>query len=552
MSEILTAIAILFILAGPFLFLANRYNIAAAPLLIVAGIIGGIFIDEQLALELAELGIALLVFAFGVRLQFSDIEEVITESEIVAFAQILVLGALGVGFGMGMGVSLAESLFIGVAVALSSTMVGTALLETEIRLNLMYGRLGQSIQLIQDLVAVLFILIVSAGVFELDPAVLQIGYGVVFVLGAVVVNRYVFKIVSRLSGGSDELLIIGTIAILVLFIGAAVTVDVPIVVGAFAAGLAIKYDPVEYLGLLNGLKSIEDFFVAIFFMTVGALVVIPFVEIGPVESVTKLVLVGGIVVLTAVIKPLMTVVLLIKRGYEARTATLVGVSTDQVSEFALVIAIQASLVGLLSQDVFDAIILAAAITMITTSMTQRHSERLYQRIRSHGLLRSTHRKIDSSSHVPADISDHVIVIGYGRAGSRAVDTLEELGHPYVVIENDPALIGEVRANCEAYVIGDAVEAYSWEVAQVEQARAVVSMTPSMSVSEYLLSLDLDCVLVLRSVTEADALSLMDRGATYSIVPDLLAAEELIVDLSAVLSGRIDIETFRERGLTYHN
>ena len=548
MAEMLTVVAIIFIVAGPFLLLANRYDIPAAPLLIVAGIVAGHFITEDLALELAQFGIALLVFSFGVGIQLSTIETVLEDSEIAALAQILVVSGLGVGLGLLLGVPAGEAVFLGIAVALSSTIVGTALLQTEIQTNLVHGRLGESIQFVQDLVAVVFILVVGAGVLELDPIVLQIGYGAVFLAGAVLVNRYVFNAMGRLAGDSDELMIVGVVSLLVVFVGAAAAVGVPIVVGAFAAGLAVRHDRTQYLGLFNGLESIKDFFVAIFFVTVGALVVLPFVELGVDASVEKLTLAAGLVALTVLVKPGVTIAILIYRGYEARTATLTGLSTDQISEFSLIIAIVAVQNDLLARAVFDAIILAAAVTMITSTITQRYNERIYRWLSARDIVSGSHKKIDALSDVPAELTDHVIVLGYGRKGRRVVETCEELNRPYVVIENDPALRDDVVTDCEAYVFGDAMESYTWEKANADEASIIVSVTGSEVVSRRLLEHGFNTALVLRARDNRTALSLLDAGATYVAVPDLLASEQLIQYVRRLLDEELTAETLRADGL----
>ena len=548
MSEMLTAVAIIFIVAGPFMLFANRFDLPAPPLLILAGIVAGFFIDELLALEIAQFGIALLVFTFGVSIQISSIEPVLADSELVALGQILVVGLLGVGFGVLFGLPVGESVYLGVAVALSSTIVATSLLQTEIRSNLVRGRLGQSIQFVQDLFAVGFILIVGAGVFELDPVVLQIGYGAVFLAAAVLINRYVFDVMGRLADDSDELMIVGVVSLLVVFVGAAAAVGVPIVVGAFAAGLAVRHDPAQYLGLFNGLESIKDFFVAIFFVTVGALVVLPFVHIGVAESVEKLTLVAGLVVLTAVIKPAVTAAILIHRGYEARTATLTGFSTDQISEFSLIIAIEALLVGLLTQSVFDAIVLAAAVTMITSTITQQYNEQFYRLLATRGIVSGRHDKIDELSEVPEEISDHVIILGYGQKGRRMVETCETLDQPYVVIENNPALRDAVVRNCAAYVLGDAMELYTWQKANATDARVIMSVVSSEIVSRRLLAADYDAKLILRARDEPTALSLLEAGATYVAVPDLLASEQLVQYVRGLVEGDTTSEELRVEGL----
>ena len=541
MSELLTAVSIMFIVAGPFLLVANRLDLPTVPLLVVAGIVAGFGldafgIDEELTLELAQYGIALLVFSFGVEIEISSVRAVLIDSEIAALAQILVIGSLGFGFGVVLGVSPSESLFLGVAAALSSTLVGTALLQTEIGMNLVHGRVARSIHFVQDLFAIVFVLVLSAETLDAGPVATMIGYGLALLAAAIFVNRCLFDAIGRLASDSDELMILGVASLLAVFVGAAEYAGVSIAVGAFAAGLAVRHDPVEYLGLFNGLESIKDFFVAIFFLTVGALVVLPFVEIGRTESVEKLVLAGGLVLLTVVVKPAITTAILIYRGYEPRSATLASLSSDQVSEFALIVAIEALVLGLLTQSVFDAIILAAAVTMIASSITQRYDERIYRVLSDRGVLSGTHAKIDELSDVRATLVDHVIIVGYGRHGQKLIEACEADDTPYVVIENDPARRNAVIEECDAYVFGDAMERYTWEKANVDDAKIVVSTVDSDPVSRRLLSFEFDADLTLRASDRTTALELLEAGALYVSQSDVLAGQQLVSQIRRLLDS----------------
>lgn len=306
MADLLTTVSVLFIVAGPFLLVANRFKLPTVPLLIVAGLFSGIFVQEELTLELAQYGIALLVFWFGVKTELDSVRTVLKDSEVATLAQIVVVGSLGIGLGLVLGIPFQESIYLGIAAALSSTIVGAFLLQKEMQRNVVRGRLGESIHFVQDLIAVILLLVLGAGTFELDPIATQLGYGVLFLIGAAFVNRYIFDLLGRLAGGSSELMIVGAVSILVLFIGAARLTEVSIIVGAFAAGLAIRHDRERHLDLFNGIESIKDFFVAIFFLTIGALVALPTPE--------TLLLAAGLVVLTAVVKPAVTTVVLIYQG----------------------------------------------------------------------------------------------------------------------------------------------------------------------------------------------------------------------------------------------
>ena len=549
MSELLTTISLIFIIAGPFLLIANRYRLPTIPFLIIAGIVGGFSIDETLTLELARYGIALLVFTFGVRIDPTSFRPVLRDSEIAAFGQILVVGGLGFALGLLFGISTGEAIFLGIAVAFSSTIVGTALLESELRKNLLRARLAQTIQFIQDLLAIVILLLLGAGTLAVEPIATQFGFGIALLILALLTHKYLFETLGQLAGESDELLIISVVSLLVVFLAASELVGVSIVVGAFAAGLAVSHDPVEHLGLFNGVFSIRDFFVAIFFVTIGALVVVPFIELGWAASIEKLLLVTCLVVLTAVVKPLVTTAILLYNGYEARSSTLTSLSIDQVSEFALIIAIEALILGLLTQNVFDAIILAAAVTMITSSLSQHYNERIYRSLATHGLMPESHKKIDELSSITEGCVDHIIIVGYGRNGQQLTETCNEQDQPYVVIENDPALFDAVSSDCDAYVFGDAMEEYTWEKANVTDARLVISTVNSDPVSYRLLSFEFDVDVILRSDNVETALGFFDDGAIYVSVSEFLASEQLIQHLQELFDGDLTPAQIREQQLS---
>jgi len=209
-----------------------------------------------------------------------------------------------------------------------------------------------------------------------------------------------------------------------------------------------------------------------------------------------------------------------------------------VSEFALVIAIEGLLVGMLTQPVFAAIILAATVTMLVSSLGSRYDERIYRTLSGRGLLRRQYENVDERSTVPDDVSHHVVIVGYGRQGRRLVETCEARDRPYVVVENDPVLLQDLGSECEAYVFGDAMEGYTWTKANVERARLVVSTVDSNSVSDRILTLAENRAVdvVVRARTVSTARDFLARGALYVSVPEVLAAEQLVEHVEAVAAG----------------
>ncbi|SNR51051.1 cation:proton antiporter [Halorubrum vacuolatum] len=570
--SLLTALAILFVIIGPLLLIARSLRLSVVPSLILAGLIVGQLgiIDEELMLELARLGIAFLIFAFSVQIHTERVRTTVSDTEVVAIVQALVLGALGVVFALGIGITLElgllanvgfegtlgieQALFVGIAAALSSTIVGTALFAKG-QSDIVHDYLSAEIDSFNDLLAVIILLVVSAGVFTLEPIATQLGYGVILFAAAVIVNRYFFGVIELLTGGSDESMLISIVALLIVFLAAAEFLETSIVVGAFAAGLAVRDNPVTYSEVFNGLTSIRQFFVAIFFATVGALVTLPApgaVIATPAETLSPFLPVAalafGLVVLTVIVKPIVTVALLVYNGYDRRSATVAGLDMDHVGEFSIIVAIEALILGLLIEPVFEAIILAAAVSMLLSNLTQTYAEDIYRAMLDRGWLGRPYHNVDDWHTVPEGITDHVVIVGYGRQGRRLAQFCEEIDQPYVVIENNPQALSALRDECAAYVLGDAIEPETVEVANYDRARLIISTAELPALTDYFLSLSDTVDVIVRTRELPMAAELLERGATYVIVPDLLAADQLASRLEGLLDGTYGPEEIRSVGL----
>lgn len=540
MSEMIAALSVIFVTAGVLLFIANRLSLPTIPFYIIAGFIAGAFIPQAEVLDLAQWGIAFLVFVFGVGIELPKLSSVFRDSELTAAVQLLVVGPLGFGIGILLGFEPLNAVYFAIAATLSSTLVGTGLLEAEIRSNLVHGRLAKSTHLLDDFLAIAFILVLSATAFTPDAIAAKIGYGVLIVLLALLIQRHFFTYLTRYAEGSQELLMIGAISLLIGFLTLSDIVGISPVIGAFAAGLSIRRDYTRNLGMLNGIGSIKDFFIVIFFVTLGALVSIP--------STRVFVTAATLVVLTAIVKPAVTMLVLMREGYDVRTATLTSVSLDQISEFALIIAIQGLLLERLVPELFDAIILAAALTMVTSSLTRRYDEWIFTNVTGPLLGDRQTEKIDGQSSVSGSLSEHVIILGYGRLGRRLAAVCEDEGVGYVVIENDPTRLPQLREETAQFVVGDAMYEYVWTKAQLGDARLVLSTVDQRRISEGLLDLETDAEVVLRSANRDEAAELRDAGAAFVIVSDLLAAEQLQVVITGLIRDELDREELRQHHL----
>lgn len=544
MSEFVLALATVFIAAGALLLVANYLDFPVVPFYILAGLIAGQFIVPEALIELALWGIAFLVFVFGTRVDIGDVKLVLRDGEVAAFTQLAIVAplAFGIGYLLGDAVGFEEpfrnALYFSAAATLSSTLVGTHEIQEQIRNNLVHGRLASSVHFFDDIVAIGALLILSAGVLtDVELVTSKIGFGVLFLIAGLLIYRHGYPLLIRASGGGDELLLMGSISILIAFLAAAEYLGISIVVGAFAAGVAVRGEGATSLGVQNGISSINDFFSAIFFVTVGALVAIPSIEV--------LLFAGLLIGLVTVVNPIIHTIAFVLEGYDGRTGFLAGSSLNQISELAIVIAIQAWLLTeTIAPTMFEAIILAAAVTMILSAVAGRYEQHLYERLLA-PLLTGRTDYIDEHSYVEDDLSDHVVLVGYGRHGRRLLRLFEERDIPYVVIENDPAIQADLESDCDNYVFGDAMAEYPLQRCRIDRANLVISTVDHLPVSESLLEVETDAEMILRSDSSVTAVELLERGATFVTVPSVLAADQLVTQVERVLGDEAAIEDIEE-------
>lgn len=535
--EVIGILTAIFVIAATLLLAASRYSLPVIPFYVLAGVIAGFFIPEEQLIDLAQWGIAFLVFVFGIEFEVDEFGAVGVDSAIVAAIQMSATGLLVYVAGLGFGLGSLDALYLAVAATLSSSLVSLGHLEGVARPRTAFERLSEGIHFVEDLVAIAIVLGLSALVYSAQPAPLQIAAGVGLLLAGVLVRRYLFEFISGLAADTEIMMLVG-ISFIIGFVALSEFLGISIVVGAFAAGIAVAREYPYTIGMVDAIGDLKDFFSPIFFVTVGALVAIPTAEtIG-----YALLLVIAVVFLN----PAITIFTLLWRGYDPRTATLTGASLDQISEFSLIIAIGALAAETIAQPAFEAIILAAVFTMITTAYTGQYGEEIHRVLAERGLLTSDRDKIADRSHVTDDLSDHVIVVGFGTEGKEVAQACEATGQDYVVIENDPLLIEEVSEAVDNYAFGDMMGESVWEKARAEGAALIVSTVVEEERSARVLDLDTDADVIVRATDEESAGELFERGALYVAVPDVLASERLSGQVERVLGSEGYREELRER------
>jgi Kef-type K+ transport system membrane component KefB len=455
----MVGLAILLAGAAVGLGVAKWLDLPAIPLLLVAGVLlsaSGMLPATDVLQDAVLLGLTVLVFTAGVELNPRRVGRQRGPALRVGAAQFVVLAGLGLLTSIALGFTLAESSYLALALTASSTLVVVRLLRSRRQMFEPFGRLVVGVLLLQDLLVILLIPVVV----RLPQGAVAAATGFLAALAltafALVSLRWITPfIMTRLSLDEEGMLLV-TLAILFAYIGLADLLDLPLVAGAFLAGVSLSSFPVS--GLVRAqLGSLSDFFLALFFTALGGLLVVP-----SLAGVLKAAVLAAVVVIAT--PPLVTLIAE-RAGHSARSAIESGLLLAQTSEFSLVVGLQAVALGHADQEIFSIIALITVATMMLTPFIA--TNRMTWRLMAHHPLRHGER--------PAgEMRNHVLLLGCGDNGMPLLETLLSSGYEVVVVDDDPAVIERLREGEIRAIRGDGADLEVLSAAGAPRARLVIS------------------------------------------------------------------------------
>lgn len=447
-----------------------------------------------------------------------------------AFVSTLVIGFLAYTASTMIGFSTVEGVYFGMAAGLSSSLVGLRMIEDDLEIDLLHGRLAESINLVQDLFAVIIISAVSAAT---SPSTLTVFGSALALLGLSGVFRS--KLLEPLFENMErtrELTMLASISSLVIFTAMAELSGLSVIVGSFAAGFSMAKFPYNE-EVLEAVEPLKDFFSAVFFVALGSMLSMP--------TAVTLLSAALLFFLSSILKPLITGFYLIERGLDERTSYLTGFSLDQISEFGLIFAIQGFLTGAISEPVFQSVVIATVASMSFSSYTSRHLEKIAAFLKK---IEMDGERVESDV---GEVENHVLILGYHIQGKKLAENLDK-DREIVIIDNNPEKITEAKEEGYSTVLGDAVDSKTWEAARIEKADILISTVPSYRLSNRLLNLETDAEVFLRADNPETAIELMERGAAFAELPKVTAAERVKHHIKRALEDPHYVEELRRQNL----
>jgi monovalent cation:H+ antiporter-2, CPA2 family len=493
--------------------------------ILISPLTPGPSVSDIRALErFAEMGVILLMFSIGIQFSLRDLLQEKWVATVGGPLRIVLSTALGTAIGAWLGWPPLQGVVVGMVVSVASTMVLARLLLDRGELHSRHGRIMIGTALVEDLaVVVLIILVPRLGTLE-PGRIVDIASGLGLALAIIAPILYLaakvvpptLTRVARIQ--SSELFLLVVLAIALGTAAVTQAVGLSLALGAFLAGLTISESDYAHETLAR-LLPLRDVFVALFFVTVGALV-------NPEAVVANLPLLGVMVGLVIGGKLVIGTVVVRLFGHPIWTALLVGVGLTQIGEFSFILVRVARTEGLVGDDVYNATLAAALLTILTNAVLVRYApDWIGPVLRWKGL---------AGLPVPTDtdqLRGHVVICGFGRVGSAVADAFEAFDKPYLAIELNPDIVTRLRERGIPCLYGDASQGRLLEVAGADRASLVIVALPEME-RAYLAvanarALNPTGPILARAHDLAARDRLIAAGATEGIVPEFEAASTLI-------------------------
>lgn len=524
--------------------------------LLIAYLVGGLVIASTAIFDLnaspvlhflPEIGIAFVLFLIGMELDLREIKNLGVPIISAGFLQIIITSLCGFILAQTFNFGLVESIYLGVGLSFSSTIVVIKLLLEKKNLTSLYGKLSIGILLFEDLLAVLILLglTVSPSIFHLglQQAVPLLAFVLkVFLLFgvALVLNRFALPAIFKAVSESSELLFLTALSFLFIYVSFAIFLGFSVVIGAFLAGVALASSPYHY-HIQGRVKPLRDFFVALFFVYLGTQA--KFNDLG---TVYPLVIIFTIYAL--IVKPLIFLLVLGGFGFRKHTMFQTAINLSQISEFSLIILLVGLQSGLVSSEALTIITLSLIISTLLSSVMVVHSNYIYKFVRQFvAIFERKNIKHNFEKEDGYDLKNHVVVIGGHRIGGEIIEFLKREGVPLIVLDFNPTQVEKLTEEGVNVIYGDISDPEVIQTLRLESARMIISTSSDVEDNKILLEelkqRRIEVPVIARASTLEDAKVLYKRGASYVIIPTLLAGEYVVEKLRNHLT---DIGYFKDR------
>lgn len=412
---------------------------------------------EQIEL-LSELGIAILLFLVGMKLDVQLIRSLGVVSVLTGLGQVAFTSVFGFLIGLALGLDAVTSIYVAVALTFSSTIIIVKLLSDKKEIGALHGQIALGFLIVQDLVVVLAMIVLSAigigagsenGAAGDIARVLAAAVALVVFVGLFV--RFAATPLTNLLAKTPELLVTFAIALAAVFAAVGDIIGLGKEVGGLMAGIALASTPYRET-IAARLAPLRDFLLLFFFIALGATLDLSLLgaQVNAAIVLSVFVLVGN---------PLIVLAIMGAMGYRKRTGFLAGLTVAQISEFSLIFIAMGVTLGHVTQDALGLVTMVGLVTIAASTYMITYSHQLYKLCEpALGIFerRGTPRET-SSDETETGEKCRVLIFGLGRYGTAIGLRLHKRGVPILGIDFNPAAVERWHKLGMHAVYGDATD-----------------------------------------------------------------------------------------------
>ncbi|HEY9056220.1 MAG TPA: cation:proton antiporter [Aurantimonas sp.] len=432
--------------------------------------------DEQIDL-LSELGIAVLLFMVGIKLDVKLIRSLGTVALLTGGGQVLFTSIFGYLIGLALGLGHVTSLYVAVALTFSSTIIIVKLLSDKREIDSLHGQIALGFLIVQDLIVVLAMIVLSAiGISAGDghgsgSGVTVLASGAALVALVVLLARYVASPLMERLACAPELLVIFAIAQAAMFAAVSDMVGLGKEVGGLLAGMSLASTPYRET-IAARLAPLRDFLLLFFFIALGATLDLSLfgAHVAGAVVFSLFVLIGN---------PLIVLAIMGAMGYRKRTSFLAGLTVAQISEFSLIFIAMGVSLGHVQEDALGLVTMVGLVTIAASTYMITYSHQLYgvcEPLLGIFERRGTPRERSEAGAHHGD-SCKVLIFGLGRFGTAIGIRLNKRGIRVLGVDFNPLAVRRWRELGLDPEFGDASDPEFVAKLPLSRAEWIVSTIP---------------------------------------------------------------------------
>jgi len=539
-------------------FGATKLRLPALVGYLVAGVLigphtPGFVADVDLATQLAEIGVMLLMFGVGLHFSLGDLMAVRRIAIPGAVVQMAVATAMGAGLALWWGWSAGGALVFGISLSVASTVVLLRALESRGVLDSHNGRIAVGWLIVEDLAMVLVLVLLPAlvGLAGETSGNGGSGEGLWFTLARTLLAVTAFVALMLLGGrrllpwvlwqisktGSRELFTLCVVAVAMgIAYGASALFGVSVALGAFFAGLVLRESEFAHRAAEESLPF-RDAFAVLFFVSVGML-------FDPLVLVDRPLQVLAVTAIIMVGKSLAAALLVLLLRYPLNTALTVSASLAQIGEFSFILVALGGSLGVLPPEAKSLVVAGALLSIAFNPLLFTAVEPARRWImKTSALARRLEAREDPLAELPMStdrryLARQVVLVGYGAVGREIAQALTAREQPFVVVDQNRERIEALRAAGKPAVFGDACEPAVLIQAHIAEAGLlVVAASESTDVRpmiETARTLNPGIPVVVRAPNAEEAELLLREGAHRAVHARGALAEVMTRDVLALI------------------